>query len=74
MQRRPRSYLDRTDYISKGEVKLLCNGFQGQLEPKLDLEDEEDLGSEGIRQAFEEGEQSAWLWKSMIRVVKILKS
>ena len=41
---------------------------------KLDLEDEEDLGSEGIRQAFEEGEQSAWLWKSMIRVVKILKS
>lgn len=55
-------------------MKLLCDGFQGQLEPKLDLEDEEDLGSEGIRQAFEEGEQSAWLWKSMIRVVKILKS
>ena len=74
MQRRPRSYLGRTDYICKGEVKILCDGFQGQVGPKLDLEDEEDLGSEGIREAFEEGEQRAWVWKSRIHVVKMLKS
>lgn len=42
--------------------------------PKLELEDEEDFGSEGIREAFEEGEQRAWVWKSIIHVVKMLKS
>lgn len=55
-------------------MKILCYGFQRQVGPKLDLEDEEDLGSEGIREAFEEGEQRAWVWKSRIHVVKMLKS